>query len=154
MCSAISRRAALKAPGWCSAVTRPKSRAVKAVLLSSPIFTDCTDDMTIVREEIFGPVMSVLRFRDDDEVLARANDTEYGLAAGVFTTDLTRGHRLADQLEAGICWINHYNITPIEMPFGGVKQSGLGKENSRRALEYYTRLKSVYVATTDVEAPY
>ncbi len=118
------------------------------------IFTDCTDDMTIVREEIFGPVMSVLRFREDDEVLARANDTEYGLAAGVFTSDLTRGHRMADQLEAGICWINHYNITPIEMPFGGVKQSGLGKENSRRALEYYTRLKSVYVATTDVETPY
>ena len=118
------------------------------------IFTDCTDDMTIVREEIFGPVMSVLRFRDDDEVLARANDTEYGLAAGVFTSDLTRAHRMVDQLEAGICWINHYNITPIEMPFGGIKQSGLGKENSRRALEFYTRLKSVFVATSDVEAPY
>ncbi|WP_341938164.1 betaine-aldehyde dehydrogenase [Marinimicrobium sp. C2-29] len=118
------------------------------------IFADCTDDMTIVREEIFGPVMSVLRFSDEDEVVARANDTEYGLAAGVFTSNLTRGHRMVDQLEAGICWINHYNITPIEMPFGGVKQSGLGKENSRRALEYYTRLKSVYVGTTDVEAPY
>lgn len=118
------------------------------------IFTECTDDMAIVREEIFGPVMSVLRFRDDDEVLARANDTDYGLAAGVFTSDLTRGHQMAAQLEAGICWINHYNITPIEMPFGGVKQSGLGKENSRRALEHYSQLKSVYVATTDVEAPY
>jgi len=118
------------------------------------IFTDCTDDMTIVREEIFGPVMSVLTFGDDDEVVERANATEYGLAAGVFTSDVTRAHRLTERLEAGICWINHYNITPIEMPFGGIKQSGIGKENSRRALEHYTRIKSVYLATTDVEAPY
>jgi betaine-aldehyde dehydrogenase len=118
------------------------------------VFTDCTDDMTIVREEIFGPVMAVLTFRDDDEVIRRANDTEYGLAAGVFTSDLTRAHRMMDQIQAGICWINHYNITPIEMPFGGIKQSGIGKENSRRALEHYTRIKSVYVGTADVEAPY
>lgn len=118
------------------------------------VFDGCTDDMTIVREEIFGPVMSVLSFTDEDEVVARANDTEYGLAAGVFTRDLTRGHRVVDQLEAGICWLNHYNITPIEMPFGGFKGSGFGKENSRRALDYYTRLKSVYVALEDVEAPY
>ncbi len=118
------------------------------------VFTGCTDDMTIVREEIFGPVMSVLKFRDEAEVIKRANDTEYGLAAGIFTRDLARGHRVIDQLEAGICWINHYNITPIEMPFGGFKHSGLGKENSRRALEHYIRLKSVYVATKDVESPY
>lgn len=118
------------------------------------VFTGCTDDMTIVREEIFGPVMSVLKFHDEAEVIERANDTEYGLAAGVFTRDLVRGHRMIDQLDAGICWLNHYNITPIEMPFGGFKQSGLGKENSRRALEHYIRLKSVYVATEDVESPY
>lgn len=118
------------------------------------VFTGCTDEMTIVREEIFGPVMSVLKFRDEAEVIKRANDTEYGLAAGVFTCDLARGHRMIDQLDAGICWLNHYNITPIEMPFGGFKQSGLGKENSRRALEHYIRLKSVYVATEDVDSPY
>lgn len=118
------------------------------------VFTGCSDDMTIVREEIFGPVMSVLKFHDEAEVIKRANDTEYGLAAGVFTRDLARGHRMVDQLQAGICWLNHYNITPIEMPFGGFKQSGLGKENSRRALEHYIRLKSVYVATENVESPY
>ncbi|MBA1146314.1 betaine-aldehyde dehydrogenase [Ectothiorhodospiraceae bacterium WFHF3C12] len=118
------------------------------------VFDDCRDDMTIVREEIFGPVMSVLTFSDEDEVIRRANDTEFGLAAGVFTRDLTRAHRVVAGLDAGICWINHYNITPIEMPFGGVKQSGIGKENSRRALEHYTRLKSVFVAMEDVDAPY
>lgn len=118
------------------------------------IFDGCTDDMAIVREEIFGPVMSVLSFTDEDEVIERANATEYGLAAGVFTRDLARAHRVVDRLDAGICWINHYNVTPIEMPFGGFKGSGFGKENSRRALDYYTRLKSVYVALEDVEAPY
>ncbi|MFB4204524.1 betaine-aldehyde dehydrogenase [Arhodomonas sp. KWT2] len=118
------------------------------------VFGGCSDDMTIVREEIFGPVMSVLAFRDEAEVIERANATDYGLAGGVFTRDITRGHRVAAELEAGVVWVNHYNLTPIEMPFGGVKHSGLGRENSHHALEHYTRLKSVFVATADVEAPY
>lgn len=118
------------------------------------VFTGCTDDMAIVQEEIFGPVMSVLTFTDENEVVSRANDTIYGLAAGVFTRDLQRGHRMAAALDAGVVWINHYNLTPIEMPFGGVKQSGIGRENSRHALTHYTRLKSVYVAEESVEAPY
>jgi betaine-aldehyde dehydrogenase len=122
--------------------------------VSPTVFDDLNDDMTIVREEIFGPVMSLLSFRDEDEVLARANNTPFGLAGGVFTRDIDRAHRMAAALEAGIVWINHYNITPIEMPFGGFKQSGIGKENSRRAFEHYTRLKTVYVAQGDVEAPY
>ena len=118
------------------------------------VFDECRDDMAIVREEIFGPVMSVLEFNDEREVIERANATEFGLAAGVFTNDLTRGHRVIAQLQAGTCWINHYNITPIELPFGGVKLSGLGRENGRAALEHYTQLKSVYVAMHDAEAPY
>jgi betaine-aldehyde dehydrogenase len=118
------------------------------------VFDDCHDDMAIAREEIFGPVMTVLTFDDEDEVIARANGTEYGLSAGVFTNDLTRGHRMIAQLQAGTCWLNHYNITPIEMPFGGVKMSGLGRENGRAAIEHYTQLKSVYVAMRDVESPY
>jgi betaine-aldehyde dehydrogenase len=118
------------------------------------VFDECHDDMAIVREEIFGPVMSVLEFEDEDEVVARANATDFGLAAGVFTNDLTRAHRVIARLEAGTCWINHYNITPIEMPFGGVKLSGLGRENGRAAIEHYTQLKSVYVAMGDVDAPY
>jgi betaine-aldehyde dehydrogenase len=118
------------------------------------VFDGCHDDMTIVREEIFGPVMAVLEFDDEDEVVARANATDFGLAAGVFTSDLTRGHRVIAALEAGTCWINHYNVTPVELPFGGVKRSGLGRENGRAAIEHYTALKSVYVALRDVEAPY
>ena len=118
------------------------------------IFADCSDSMAIVREEIFGPVMSVLVFDTEEEAIERANATEFGLAAGVFTKDIQRGHRVVAELEAGTCWINNYNITPIEMPFGGVKQSGIGRENSLAALEHYTQLKSVYVELGDVESPY
>jgi betaine-aldehyde dehydrogenase len=118
------------------------------------VFDGCHDDMAIAREEIFGPVMTVLEFNDEEEVIARANDTEFGLAAGVFTNDLTRAHRVIARLQAGTCWINHYNVTPVELPFGGVKLSGLGRENGRAAIEHYSQLKSVYVAMADVDAPY
>jgi betaine-aldehyde dehydrogenase len=110
--------------------------------------------MKIVREEIFGPVMSVLQFKDEDDAVARANATAYGLAAGLFTRDLARAHRVAARLEAGICWINNYNITPIEMPFGGIKESGLGHENGQVAIDHYTQLKSVYVELGEVQCPY
>ncbi len=110
------------------------------------VFADCKDSMRIVREEIFGPVMSVLSFRGQDEVIERANATEFGLAAGVYTRDIARAHRVVARLQADTCWINSYNLTPIEMPFGGMKQSGLGRENGRAALDHYTQLKSVYVA--------
>ena len=118
------------------------------------VFDGCTDDMAIVREEIFGPVMSVLTFDDEDEVVRRANDTPYGLAAGLFTKDVQRAHRVAARLEAGTVWINNYNIAPVEMPFGGHKQSGLGYENSMVAVQAYTQLKTVFVEMGDVEAPY
>ena len=118
------------------------------------MFTGCGDDMSIIGEEIFGPVMGVLAFDGEAEVVARANATPYGLAAGVFTQDLSRAHRIAAALHAGTVWINNYNLTPIEMPFGGVKQSGIGRENAMAALEHYTQRKAVYVETGDVEAPY
>lgn len=118
------------------------------------VFDGCTDAMRIVREEIFGPVMTVLAFDDEDEVVERANATDFGLAAGVFTRDLARAHRVIARLQAGTCWINTYNITPVELPFGGVKQSGLGRENSRAALDAHTQLKSVYVNLGQVDAPY
>ncbi|HEY9213092.1 MAG TPA: betaine-aldehyde dehydrogenase, partial [Ancylobacter sp.] len=126
----------------------------KGCFIAPTVFDGCIDGMSIVREEIFGPVMAVLSFDDEDEVIARANDTDFGLAAGVFTRDLARGHRVIAQIQAGTCWINHYNITPIELPFGGTKQSGLGRENGKAAIEHYTQLKSVYVNLGHIEAPY
>lgn len=118
------------------------------------IFADVTDEMTIAREEIFGPVMSVLDFDTEEEVIARANATDLGLSGAVFTSDLTRGHRVVGRIEAGSVWINQYNLTPVEVPFGGVKGSGVGRENSRAALEAYSQLKTVYVGMTPVEAAY
>lgn len=113
------------------------------------VFTDCRDDMTIVREEIFGPVMSILVYDDEDEAIRRANDTEYGLAAGVVTQDLARAHRAIHRLEAGICWINTWGESPAEMPVGGYKQSGVGRENGLTTLAHYTRIKSVQVELGD-----
>lgn len=118
------------------------------------IFAGVTDAMTIAREEIFGPVLSVLDFDTEEEVIGRANDTELGLSAGLFTQDLTRAHRVISALEAGSCWINHYNPAPVEVPFGGVKGSGVGRENSKAAIEHYSQVKSVYVGMGDVEAPF
>jgi betaine-aldehyde dehydrogenase len=118
------------------------------------IFAECKDEMRIVREEIFGPVLSMLTFNTEEEAIARANNSRFGLAAGVFTTNLQKGHRVAAQLKAGICWINNYNITPIEMPFGGVGESGIGSENSMAALDHYTQLKTVYVEMGEVATAY
>lgn len=118
------------------------------------VFTDVRDDMRIAREEIFGPVLSILEFRSEDEVIARSNDSDFGLAAGVFTSDIRRAHRVIDRIEAGTCWINTYNTMPVEMPFGGVKKSGIGRENSRAAMDHYSQIKSVFVEMGDVAAPY
>jgi betaine-aldehyde dehydrogenase len=109
------------------------------------VFSDCKDDMTIVREEIFGPVMSILIYDSEDEALTRANATDYGLAAGVVTQDISRAHRVIHQLQAGICWINTWGESPAEMPVGGYKQSGIGRENGISTLAHYTRVKSVQV---------
>ncbi|WP_171229956.1 betaine-aldehyde dehydrogenase [Ruegeria sp. HKCCA4008] len=118
------------------------------------VFADVTDNMTIAREEIFGPVMSVLDFETEEEVMARANDTEFGLAAGVFTNHLTRAHRIVAGFEAGTCYINTYNLAPVEAPFGGSKMSGVGRENSKLAINHFSEMKTVYVSMNDVEAPY
>ena len=122
--------------------------------LEPTVFADVTDGMTIAREEIFGPVMSVLDFADEADGISRANATEFGLAAGVFTNDLARAHRVVGQLEAGSLYINAYNLTPVEAPFGGVKASGVGRENSKEAIHHYSEVRSVYVAVNAPEAPY
>jgi len=109
------------------------------------VFTDCSDEMTIVREEIFGPVMSILAYESEEEVIERANATEYGLAAGVVTTDLTRAHRVIAQIEAGICWLNTWGESAAQMPVGGYKHSGVGRENGIQTLKHYTQTKSIQV---------
>jgi betaine-aldehyde dehydrogenase len=135
-------------------VTGGKQLPRHGFYLPPTVFADVTDEMTIAREEIFGPVMAVLDFDTEAEAIARANDTPYGLAAGVFTRDLSRAHRVAAGFEAGTCFINSYNDAPVEAPFGGSKQSGVGRENSKAAIEHYSQLKSVYVRMGDLEAPF
>ena len=114
------------------------------------IFTDCTDSMKIVQEEIFGPVMSILTYEDVEEVLERANATSLGLAAGVFTKDLNLAHRVTARLEAGIIWVNTWGESPAEMSVGGWKQSGMGVENGKRGLEGWVQNKSTLVDMSGV----
>ncbi|MGI9603498.1 MAG: betaine-aldehyde dehydrogenase [Acidimicrobiales bacterium] len=115
------------------------------------VFADCRDDMTFVRDEIFGPVMAVLPFDTEDEAIARANDTPYGLSGAVFSSDFSRAHRVANALQAGTVWINDYNMLPVSIPFGGYKQSGLGRENGRATIEHYTQVKTIYANLGVVE---
>jgi aldehyde dehydrogenase (NAD+) len=113
------------------------------------VFADVTNDMTIAREEIFGPVLALMRFADEEEAIRLANDTSYGLAAGIWTRDLGRAHRVAARLDAGTVWINTYRSLSPQSPFGGFKGSGIGKENGFEVIHEYTRVKSVWVNTSD-----
>ena len=135
-------------------VTGGSAIAGNGFYVQPTVFADVTDDMTIAQEEVFGPLMSVLTFDTEEEVTLRANSTEFGLAAGVFTADLNRAHRMVTALDAGTCFINSYNDAPVEVPFGGVKMSGVGRENSKAAISHYSQLKSVFVRMNDVEAPF
>ena len=126
----------------------------KGLFIAPTVFYDCSDEMTICVEEIFGPVMSVLPFDKEEDVITRSNNSSMGLSGGIFTNDLQQGHRVAAKLETGTIWINNFNITPIEMPFGGYKESGLGRENARAVLDSYTQIKSVYVEMGKATAPY
>lgn len=126
----------------------------KGAFVEPTIFTDCSDDMQIVREEIFGPVMSVLSFDSEEEVIRRANGTTYGLAAGIFTESLSRAHRVIHAIEAGICWVNTWGESPAEMPVGGYKQSGVGFENGMETLKHFTRQKSILIEMGDFPAAF
>ena len=109
------------------------------------IYSGVTNQMRIAREEIFGPVLSVIRFGDEDEAIAIANDSDYGLAAGIWTRDLSRGHRVASRLDVGQVYVNEWQVGVVETPFGGYKQSGYGREKGIEALLHYTQLKCVTV---------
>ena len=131
-----------------------KAIAGNGFFVEPTVFADVTDDMAIAKEEVFGPLMSVLTFDKEEEVISRANATTFGLAAGVFTKDVSRAHRVVDALNAGTCFINSYNDAPVEVPFGGMKMSGVGRENSKAAISHYTQLKSAFVRMNDVESPF
>lgn len=132
----------------------PQGKWSEGYFVQPVVFYDCEDTMKIVQEEIFGPVMSVLTFRTEEEVLTRANATEFGLGAGIFTRDISRIQRMTEGLESGMVWVNNYNVTPMEMPFGGTKQSGFGKENGLDTLLHYSKKKSVYVSKSEVFSPF
>ncbi|MDR3636100.1 MAG: aldehyde dehydrogenase family protein [Isosphaeraceae bacterium] len=118
----------------------------KGFFIAPTVFTDVKDDMAIAREEIFGPVLSVIKFRDVEEVIERANTTDYGLVAAVWTRDIGKAHAIADRIRAGTVWVNCYDVFDAAAPFGGFKRSGIGRELGEKALDNYTELKTVTVA--------
>ena len=117
----------------------------KGYFVQPPVFADVKPAMTISREEIFGPVLAAIDFADVDEAIARANDSPYGLAAGVWTRDIKKAHYVARKLQAGTVWVNTYNVYDTAAPFGGYKASGFGREMSAHALEHYTQIKTVWI---------
>src|SRR5438874_754931 len=122
----------------------------RGLYVEPTLLADVRNDMRIAREEVFGPVLSLIPFDHVDEAIAIANDSEYGLASGVWTTDLSRAHQVARRLQAGTVWINTYRSLSPSMPFGGYKASGLGRENGIEAMKEFTQVKSVWIETEPI----
>jgi phenylacetaldehyde dehydrogenase len=125
------------------AVTGGKRSGDKGYFVEPTVLVNTNPKMKVVQEEIFGPVVTAIPFKDAGDVLSSANDTVYGLAAGIWTKDISKAHQLASQLKAGTVWINCYNIFDAALPFGGYKQSGWGREMGKDVLELYTEVKAV-----------
>ena len=147
-CSATSSRARARAPGSTSAATA-SARTRGGYYVEPTIFDAVSNDMTIAREEIFGPVLSAISFDELDDAITIANDTIYGLSAGIWTDDVNVAHRAARAIRAGIVWVNTFDAGDISSPFGGFKQSGFGRDKSIHALEKFTDLKAIWIALRD-----
>jgi acyl-CoA reductase-like NAD-dependent aldehyde dehydrogenase len=117
----------------------------KGYFVEPTVFADVTPEMTIAREEVFGPVLAAIEFADVEEAISRANQSDYGLAAAVWTRDIKKAHQVAHRLQAGTVWVNAYNVYDTAAPFGGYKQSGFGREMGQHALDSYTQVKTVMV---------
>jgi phenylacetaldehyde dehydrogenase len=117
----------------------------RGYFIEPTVFTGVKDEMKIAREEIFGPVAAAIPFKDENDAVLQSNDTTYGLAAAVWTRDISRAHRVARALKAGTVWVNCYGVSDTGMPFGGYKQSGFGREGGRHVIDVFTQMKSVYV---------
>ena len=115
------------------------------IFMKPTLITDATNDMRVAREEIFGPVAVVIKFKTEEEVIKMANDSDYGLGGAVWTQDINRAFRVANAIETGRVWVNTYNQIPEGSPFGGYKQSGIGRETHKVILEHYTQMKNILV---------
>ena len=132
----------------CGGERHTEGECAKGYFMRPTIFDNCTPDMTIVREEIFGPVVTIQTFKTEEEAIALANDTDYGLAGGVFTHQLERALRVVKEVRAGITWVNAFNPTFNEAPWGGYKMSGVGRELGVHGLEEYQEIKQVNINLT------
>ena len=117
----------------------------KGLFVEPTVYGDTGNDCRVAQEEIFGPVIALIRFTDEDEAVAIGNDIRYGLAAGIWTENVRRAHRIATRLKAGTVWVNNYRQVSYSVPFGGFKESGLGRELGPEALYDYTEVKSVWI---------
>ena len=127
------------------AVAGGERRGDAGYFVEPTVFVGTTPEMSVQREEIFGPVVTAIPYRDESDLAAVANDNRYGLAAGIWTNDIGKAHRLARELHAGTVWVNYYNVFDAALPFGGYKESGWGREMGAQALELYTETKAVCV---------
>ena len=130
-----------------------KRHGDKGYFIQPTVFADVKDDMTIAKEEIFGPVMSILKFKTIEEVIERANNTSYGLAAGIVTKSIDKAVKIANALQAGSVYINCYGVMSLQAPFGGFKNSGIGREMGENALKNYTEVKTVIIKVADDALP-
>src|SRR5687768_16437042 len=142
-CDIAQKEGASVVTGGCPPQLDPEFQ--KGYFFQPTIFGDVNNQMRVAQEEIFGPVVSMLSFKDEDDLIKQANETIYGLSAGIWTSNITRAHRFAKEIKAGVIWINTYNMFNAASPFGGYKQSGYGREMGKHALEMYTNVKSVWV---------